>query len=59
MELQPVSEERDPILVWGGKDAGVKWPGGAETGSVEKWGGGPGGCTKVVCGESAWGRLEA
>lgn len=49
VEQQQVSEEGDQLLFWGGRDAGVKQPGGVETGNVKRWGEGAVGCTKVVC----------
>ena len=44
---------------WCGRDAGVKWPGGVETGSVKGWAAGAAGCTEVVCRGSSQGWPEA
>lgn len=55
MGQQQVSEEQDRVWFWDETDAGVKVPGGAETGNVKIWAEAAGGCTALVC-RAAWQR---
>lgn len=47
MEQRQVSQEKDLLLFWCERDAGVKQSGGVETGNVEAEGAAA--CTEVVC----------